>query len=385
MPFKIIDFEQQANIKVAGIGGAGGNAINRMVASGMHGVEFIAINTDSQDLEVSSADACICIGESVTRGLGAGARPEVGRQSIEEDREKVSEQLAGADLVFVTAGMGGGTGTGAAPVVAEIARDHGAVTVGIVTEPFDFEGFPRRRNAISGIAELHDHVDTLIVIKNQRLLSICSRDTTFEEAFSKADEVLLQATRGIADLITIPGMINLDFNDIRTVISEGGDAMIGVGTHRGEGRALEAAKKAIKSPLLEDVSIDGAKGLLINITAGSNLTLFEANEAASIIQEAAGEEANIIFGTVIDESLVDEIQLTVIATGFYLSQGRFDPVAEEPTAGKRPRRMRATERSEAIGVRAREEQGASAVTNADAPAHLRDDLDYPAILRKKMA
>jgi len=287
--------------------------------------------------------------------------------------------------VFVTAGMGGGTGTGAAPVVAEIARDHGAVTVGIVTEPFDFEGFPRRRNAISGIAELHDHVDTLIVIKNQRLLSICSRDTTFEEAFSKADEVLLQATRGIADLITIPGMINLDFTDIRTVISEGGDAMIGVGTHRGEGRALEAAKKAIKSPLLEDVSIDGAKGLLINITAGSNLTLFEANESASIIQEAAGEEANIIFGTVIDESLVDEIQLTVIATGFYLSQGRSEPVAEEPAAGKRPRRMRATERSEAIGVRASEEQGASAATKGDVPAHLRDDLDYPAILRKKMA
>ena len=242
-----------------------------MVASGMHGVEFVAVNTDSQDLEISSADACICIGESVTRGLGAGARPEVGRQSIEEDRDKVAEQLAGADLVFVTAGMGGGTGTGAAPVVAEIAKEQGSVTVGIVTEPFDFEGFPRRRNALSGIAELHDHVDTLIVIKNQRLLSICSRDTTFEEAFTKADEVLLQATRGIADLITIPGMINLDFNDIRTVISEGGDAMIGVGAHRGEGRALEAAKKAIKSPLLEDVSIEGAKGLLINITAGSNL------------------------------------------------------------------------------------------------------------------
>ena len=196
MPFKIIDFEQQANIKVVGIGGAGGNAINRMVASGMHGVEFVAVNTDSQDLEISSADACICIGESVTRGLGAGARPEVGRQSIEEDRDKVAEQLAGADLVFVTAGMGGGTGTGAAPVVAEIAKEQGSVTVGIVTEPFDFEGFPRRRNALSGIAELHDHVDTLIVIKNQRLLSICSRDTTFEEAFTKADEVLLQGDAG---------------------------------------------------------------------------------------------------------------------------------------------------------------------------------------------
>ena len=391
MPFKIIDFEQQANIKVVGIGGAGGNAINRMVASGMHGVEFVAVNTDSQDLEISSADACICIGESVTRGLGAGARPEVGRQSIEEDRDKVAEQLAGADLVFVTAGMGGGTGTGAAPVVAEIAKEQGSVTVGIVTEPFDFEGFPRRRNALSGIAELHDHVDTLIVIKNQRLLSICSRDTTFEEAFTKADEVLLQATRGIADLITIPGMINLDFNDIRTVISEGGDAMIGVGAHRGEGRALEAAKKAIKSPLLEDVSIEGAKGLLINITAGSNLTLFEANEAASVIQEVAGEEANIIFGTVIDESLVDEIQLTVIATGFYLNQGRFEPAAEE-TAGVRRLSARTREKARAaearapIAVGALEERsavGAGDETVISAP--LRDDLDYPAILRKKLA
>ena len=391
MPFKIIDFEQQANIKVVGIGGAGGNAINRMVASGMHGVEFVAVNTDSQDLEISSADACICIGESVTQGLGAGARPEVGRQSIEEDRDKVAEQLAGADLVFVTAGMGGGTGTGAAPVVAEIAKEQGSVTVGIVTEPFDFEGFPRRRNALSGIAELQDHVDTLIVIKNQRLLSICSRDTTFEEAFSKTDEVLLQATRGIADLITIPGMINLDFNDIRTVISEGGDAMIGVGAHRGEGRALEAAKKAIKSPLLEDVSIEGAKGLLINITAGSNLTLFEANEAASVIQEVAGDEANIIFGTVIDESLVDEIQLTVIATGFYLNQGRFEPAAEE-TAGVRRLSARtrekagATEARAPIAVGGLEERSALAAGDETAiSAPLRDDLDYPAILRKKMA
>jgi len=297
MTFKIIDFEHNASIKVVGVGGAGGNAINRMVASGMHGVEFIAVNTDSQDLEVSSADVCICIGENVTRGLGAGAKPELGRQSMDESRDQVAERLADTDLVFITAGMGGGTGTGAAPVVAEIARELGALTVGIVTEPFQFEGYPRMRNALAGIAELQDHVDTLIVIKNQRLLTICSRDTTLDEAFAKADEILLHATRGIADLITIPGMINLDFNDVRTVITEGGDAIIGVGSHKGENRALEAASKAIKSPLLEDISIEGAKGALISICAGSDLTLYEANEAASVIQEASGREANIIFGT----------------------------------------------------------------------------------------
>ena len=217
-------------------------------------------------------------------------------QAVEEDREKVAEQLVDTDLVFITAGMGGGTGTGAAPIVAEIAREHGALTVGIVTEPFQFEGFPRMRNATSGIVDLQERVDTLIVIKNQRLLTICSRDTTLEEAFLKADEVLLQATRGIADLITIPGMINLDFMDVKTIITEGGDAMRGVGTHRGENRALEAAKKAIKSPLLEDVSIEGAKGVLINISSGSNLTLFEVNEATSVVHQAAGQEANAAGG-----------------------------------------------------------------------------------------
>ena len=383
MTFKIIDFEQNASIKVVGIGGAGGNAINRMVSSGMHGVEFIAVNTDSQDLDVSSADVCICIGENITRGLGAGAKPETGRQAMEEDRDRVAERLTDTDLVFITAGMGGGTGTGAAPVVAEIAKEQGALAVGVVTEPFQFEGFPRMRNALSGIAELQDHVDTLIVIKNQRLLSICSRDTTLEEAFARADEVLLQATRGIADLITIPGMINLDFNDVKTVITEGGDAIIGVGGHKGENRALEAAKKAIKSPLLEDISIDGAKGALINITAGANLTLYEANEAASIIQESAGQEANIIFGTVIDETLVDEMRVTVIATGFYMNkEGRFEPqaaVEQREAPGRRqeaggPRLGRAIVNAP---VGAPEEQQEEAV-----PAW-RGDLDYPAILRRQ--
>ncbi len=390
MTFQIIDFESCASIKVVGVGGAGGNAINRMVQSGMHGVEFVAVNTDSQDLEVSAADHCLCIGESVTRGLGAGAKPEIGRQSIEEDREKVAEKLADTDLVFITAGMGGGTGTGAAPVVAQIAKEQGALTVGIVTEPFQFEGFPRMRNAQAGIAELQEHVDTLIVIKNQRLLQVCSRDTTLEEAFAKADEVLLQATRGIADLITIPGMINLDFNDVRTVITEGGDAIIGVGAHRGEGRALEAAKKAIKSPLIEEISIDGAKGALINISAGANLTLYEANEAASIIQEAAGSEANIIFGTVIDESMVDELRVTVIATGFHLNKdGKFIPQsqmqpqmapsahpeetvpAQEPE--QRPGRVLRTPR-----------RALEAETKAGNETQWSEDLEYPAILRRKM-
>lgn len=371
MTFEIIDFERCANIKVVGVGGAGGNAINRMVASGMRGVQFIAVNTDSQDLEASSADVGICIGESVTRGLGAGAKPEIGRASIEEDRDRVAERLQDTDLVFITAGMGGGTGTGAAPITAQIAKELGALTVGIVTEPFAFEGLPRMRNAQAGIAELQEHVDTLIVIQNQRLLSIVSRDTTLEEAFSKADEVLLQATRGIADLITIPGMINLDFNDVKTVITEGGDAIIAVGSHQGENRGVEAAKKAIKSPLIGEISINGARGALINITASSNLTLFEANEAAGIIQEAAGNEANIIFGTVIDESIGDEIRVTVIATGFHLNQRSHFETVEAQSPHRRPQRGPGPQPEAA----AEPEDGESDWGN----------LDYPAVLRRRMA
>ena len=378
MTFEIINFDQAASIKVVGVGGAGGNAINRMVASGMHGVEFISVNTDNQDLEMSAADVTLCIGESITRGLGAGAKPEIARQAVEEDRDRVAEHLTDTDLVFITAGMGGGTGTGAAPVVAQIAKEQGALAVGIVTEPFQFEGLPRMRNAQAGIAELQEYVDTLIVIKNQRLLSICSRDTTLEEAFSKADDVLLQATRGIADLITINGMINLDFNAVKTVITEGGDAIIGVGSHRGENRALEAAKKAIKSPLIEDISIAGAKGALINISAGSNFTLYEANEAASVIQEAAGNEANIIFGTVIDESMVDEMRVTVIATGFHLNKkAQFEPAAETTKVVGPRRQVRA-----ALGVQA---VTVDVAPEVDADDDLGGDLDYPAILRKQQA
>ena len=335
MAIRLIDNEHRARIKVVGVGGSGGNAINRMIESGMHGVEFVAVNTDAQALETSRADFPICIGSSVTRGLGAGADPEVGRQAIEEDRDKVSKQLQDSDLIFITAGMGGGTGTGAAPTVAEISRDQGALTVGIVTEPFVMEGSPRMKNARSGIAELKDQVDTLITIKNQRLLEVCGRDTTLQDAFLKADEVLMQATRGISDLITIPGMVNLDFNDVRTVISKGGDAIMGLGEHSGEERAVEAARKAINSPLLEDVSISGAKGVLINIAGDSNLTLYEINEVMSLINEETGSDAEIIFGTVIDDSLTENIRVTVIATGFNVHKSNeAEPSAhaqEEPT------------------------------------------------------
>ena len=383
MTFKIIDNEHTAKIKVVGVGGAGGNAINRMIASGMHGVEFIAINTDGQVLETSTADITLCIGDSITHGLGAGAKPELGRQAIEADRENVGEKLMDTDLVFITAGMGGGTGTGAAPIVAEIAREQGALTVGIVTEPFEFEGAPRMRNATNGIAELLDRVDTLIVIKNQRLLSICSRDTTLEEAFLRADEVLLQATRGIADLITIPGMINLDFMDVKTIITEGGDAIMGVGTHRGENRALEAAKKAIKSPLLEDVSIEGAKGVLINISSGSNLTLFEVNEATSVVHEAAGQEANIIFGTVIDDGLIDEIRVTVIATGFNINKEETEDLGLEVGANSEdgrgnidiPTFIRRNSPAAGSG------QGKAGEKRQVTP----EKLEYPTFLRRKMS
>jgi cell division protein FtsZ len=383
MPFTIIsNNERKATIKVVGVGGAGGNAINRMINSGMFGVDFIALNTDAQALETCSADVTVCIGEkSVTHGLGAGAQPDLARQAIEEDEDKVTEQLRDADLVFITAGMGGGTGTGAAPTVAQIAREQGALTVGIVTQPFLMEGFPRMRNAQAGIAELQEHVDTLITIENQRLLTICSRDTTLQDAFFKADEVLMQATRGIADLITVPGMINLDFNDVKTIIAQGGDAIMGVGSHRGENRAVEAAKKAMKSPLLEDVSIDGAKKVLINIAADSNLTLFEVNEAMSLIYEAVGQEANIIFGTVLDDTLVDEIRITVIATGFDLNtQGGAEVDKREKTL------VVQGEESEDLKIPAFIRHGKATAEDREAqPAGVsKDNLDYPTFLRRKM-
>ncbi len=310
------EFTSNARIKVIGVGGAGGNAINGMIHAGLVGVEFIAVNTDLQALDTNKASCRLQIGKSLTKGLGAGANPEVGRRAVEEDMDEVTESLRDADMIFVTAGMGGGTGTGAAPIVADIARNLGALTVGIVTKPFLFEGKRRMERADEGIQDLIEKVDTLIVIPNQRLLAIVEKQTTLVDAFLMADDVLLQATRGISDLITVPGMINLDFADVRTVMAEMGDALMGVGVAQGENRALEAAQQAISSPLLEDISISGAKGVLVNITGGSDLTLYDVNDATTVIYEAAGGEANIIFGAVINPQLDDEIRVTVIATGF---------------------------------------------------------------------
>jgi cell division protein FtsZ len=305
-----------ARIKVIGIGGGGGNAVNTMIAGKLTGVDFIVANTDAQAIEANRATVKIQLGEQITKGLGAGANPEIGRRAAMEDEAKLRELLSGADMIFITAGMGGGTGTGGAPVIAKIAREVGALTVGVVTKPFLFEGKKRMRQADDGIQELKATVDTLIVIPNQRLLSIAARTTTMLEAFHKADDILLQAVRGISDLIITPGLINLDFADVRTVMAEMGLALMGAATASGENRAVEAAQKAISSPLLEDISIHGARGLLINITGGTDLGLHEVNEAATMIQEEAHEDANIIFGAVIDDRMKDEIRVTVIATGF---------------------------------------------------------------------
>lgn len=307
---------QNAKIKVIGVGGGGGNAVNTMIRSKLDGVEFIAANTDIQALRFSQANVKIQIGQQVTRGLGAGADPEVGRQAAEEDREHVTEVLEGSDLVFITCGMGGGTGTGAAPVIAKVAKELGALTVGVVTRPFSFEGKKRSKFADIGIDQLAENVDTLIVIPNEKLLAVAGKETPMLDTFKMADEVLLQAVKGISDLITIPGLINLDFADVRTIMGEMGMALMGTGVATGENRAMEAAKKAISSPLLENVSINGATGIIINITGPADMTLFEVNEASKMVQQEAHEDANIIFGAVIDKKKEDTLRVTVIATGF---------------------------------------------------------------------
>jgi cell division protein FtsZ len=304
-----------AVIKVIGVGGGGNNAVNRMIEHGVQGVEFIAVNTDAQALNLSSAEVKMQIGGKLTRGLGAGANPEVGKKAAEESREQIEEALKGADMVFVTAGMGGGTGTGAAPVIAQIAKDLGALTVGVVTRPFTFEGRKRSTQAMGGITSMKESVDTLIVIPNDKLLEIVDKNTPMLEAFREADNVLRQGVQGISDLIAVPGLINLDFADVKTIMANKGSALMGIGMSTGENRAAEAAKKAISSPLLE-TSIDGAKGVLMNITGGSNLSLFEVQEAADIVASASDEDVNMIFGSVINDSLKDEIIVTVIATGF---------------------------------------------------------------------
>jgi cell division protein FtsZ len=322
-----------ARIKVVGIGGGGGNAVNTMIAAGLQGVDFISANTDAQALAANLATVKLQLGQQVTKGLGAGGNPDMGRKAATEDLEHIREYLTGADMVFITAGMGGGTGTGGAPIVARVAKEMGALTVGVVTKPFLFEGKKRGKQADEGMRELKASVDTLIAIPNQRLLAVAGRNTSILETFKKADDVLLQAVRGISDLITVHGLINLDFNDVRTIMSEMGMALMGAATASGENRAVEAAQKAISSPLLEDVSIQGARGVLINITGGPDLGLHEVNEAATLIQEEADDDANIIFGAVIDETMSDQIRITVIATGF--GEPRED-VKRPPTSASAP-------------------------------------------------
>ncbi|MFX3618386.1 MAG: cell division protein FtsZ [Sporolactobacillus sp.] len=383
-----VETDRLANIKVIGVGGGGNNAVNRMIESGIQGVDFVCANTDAQALKLSRATMKLQLGEKLTRGLGAGANPEVGKKAAEESRDQVEEILSGADMVFVTAGMGGGTGTGAAPIIAEIAKEVGALTVGVVTRPFTFEGRKRAKQAQLGIATLKEKVDTLIVIPNDRLLEIVDKNTPMLDAFREADNVLRQGVQGISDLIAIPGLINLDFADVKTIMTEGGSALMAIGIASGENRAAEAAKKAISSPLLEK-SIDGARGVLMNITGGSNLSLYEVNEAADIVATAADEEVNMIFGSVIREELEDEIVVTVIATGFE-EDAREHPsfkAEQEPLSRRRPA---VSEEDDPAGKSAhdhrRNKEGSMHVQPSRRPHSLVDDeetLDIPTFLRNR--
>ncbi|MET3728824.1 cell division protein FtsZ [Fictibacillus halophilus] len=383
-----MNMDQLATIKVIGVGGGGSNAVNRMIEHGVQGVEFICVNTDAQALNLSKAPVKMQIGTKLTRGLGAGANPDIGKKAAEESREQIEEALSGADMVFVTAGMGGGTGTGAAPVVAEIAKDLGALTVGVVTRPFTFEGRKRSTQAVGGISVLKEKVDTLIVIPNDRLLEIVDKNTPMLEAFREADNVLRQGVQGISDLIAVPGLINLDFADVKTIMTERGSALMGIGVGTGENRAAEAAKKAISSPLLE-TSIDGAKGVLMNITGGANLSLYEVNEAADIVSSASDPEVNMIFGSVINEELKDEILVTVIATGF----DETEKMVNNQQRAERPRMQQAPTsnqshssqsqsqpQSQSQGQTREENQESrnTSYTNADS-----DTLDIPTFLRNR--
>ena len=329
------EFDLGATIKVIGVGGAGGNAVNTMIAAGLTGVEFIVMNTDAQDLKRSLAPRRFQLGAELTKGLGAGARPEMAREAALEDHDRIAELINGADMVFVTAGMGGGTGTGAAPIVAQIAKECGALTVAVVTRPFYFEGKKRLRQAEEGVEALTQNVDTLITIPNQRLVSMASDRTTMKEAFRLADEVLLQAVKGVSDLINFQGMVNVDFADVRTIMADKGVALMGVGSASGEHKTVEAAQMAINSPLLDDVSIVGATSVLINVTGNSNLTMYEIHEASSLIQEEAHEDAEVIWGWVVDETMEDEARVTVIATGFEESRRMLQPQSVERRVGER--------------------------------------------------
>ncbi|OGN77501.1 MAG: cell division protein FtsZ [Chloroflexi bacterium RIFCSPLOWO2_02_FULL_71_16] len=369
------DIENFALIKVVGVGGGGSNAVNRMIRADLMGVEFISVNTDAQALLLSDAPHKIRVGDKITKGLGAGADPSVGRKAAEEDSEKLYEALKEADMVFVTAGMGGGTGTGAAPIIAEIAKDIGALTVAVVTKPFQFEGSKRRLLAEQGIQELVDKVDTLIVIPNDRLLQVVEKQTSMVDAFRIVDDVLRQGVQGISDLITVPGLINLDFADVKTIMTNAGSALMGIGHGAGESRASDAARQAIMSPLLEQ-SIDGARGVLFTITGGPDLTLFEVNEAAEIIHDAADPEANIIFGAVIDDRMAGEVKISVIATGFDASR----PLKRiEQPIHRRQVEPRPVERS-AVPVGA----GVAAVPEkADEKRYDPNDLEVPSFLRRR--
>ncbi|WP_044893848.1 cell division protein FtsZ [Bacillus alveayuensis] len=366
--------DQLATIKVIGVGGGGNNAVNRMIEHGVQGVEFIAVNTDAQALNLSKAPTKLQIGAKLTRGLGAGANPEVGKKAAEESKEQIEEALKGADMVFVTAGMGGGTGTGAAPVIAQIARDLGALTVGVVTRPFTFEGRKRATQAAGGIAAMKEAVDTLIVIPNDRLLEIVDKNTPMLEAFREADNVLRQGVQGISDLIAVPGLINLDFADVKTIMSNKGSALMGIGIASGENRAAEAAKKAISSPLLE-TSIDGAQGVLMNITGGTNLSLYEVQEAADIVASASDPEVNMIFGSVINENLKDEIVVTVIATGF----------SESETEQAKPLRtgLGVANPRTAVGIKREKREEPIPDYSSSRTQQVEDPLDIPAFLRNR--
>jgi cell division protein FtsZ len=362
-----IDVDQFARIKVFGVGGGGNNAVNRMIECGVRGIEFIALNTDKQALYSSRAEQKVQLGEKITKGLGAGANPEIGTKAAEENRNEILETLKGADMVFITAGMGGGTGTGAAPVVAEIAKELGILTVGVVTKPFTFEGKKRLLHAEQGIQELKERVDTLVTIPNDRLLQIADKKTTMADAFMMADEVLKQGIQGISDLISVPNLINLDFADVKTIMFDKGIAHMGIGRASGDNRATEAAKQAITSPLLE-TSIEGARSVLLNITGGNDLGIFEVNEAADIIRQSVDPDANIIFGAGIDESMSDEIQITVIATGF--EEG---PVKNKSTINQK---------AGLFGARRTEESVEAKETKEEKEVNM-EDLDIPIFLRRR--
>ena len=381
-----------ANIKVIGVGGGGSNAVNRMITAQLQGVEFIAANTDGQALRKSRAPLKLQLGHKITKGLGAGANPEIGRQAALEDSEKIIAALDGADMVFITTGLGGGTGTGATPVIASLASELGALVVGVVTKPFTFEGRRRREQAEKGLDELRQSVDTVITIPNEKLLHTVERNTTLTEAFLSADDILLQAVQGISDLITVPGEINLDFADVKTIMSGRGMALMGTGISDGEHRAVEAAQKAISSPLLEDCSIDGAQGVLINITGGRDMTLHEVSEAATIVQKAAAEGAEIIFGTVIDDQMDTTVKITVIATGF--NHDSDIPAVDDAFAAlatqvpenelDRPAFTRFGRQFDMGSLDEKNSTGGSGYSENAGTSHTTEDLDVPTFLRRQM-